>query len=194
MRVGVFGGTFDPIHVGHLVAAERAREQLRLDKVMFMPAGRPWLKAGTHVTEARHRARMVDLAIRGNRCFEASPMELEREGPTYTVDTLEEVAGRIKAELYLVVGGDAVSDLDRWRRPRRILQLATVAVVARPGTAGRMPPSLEGVGRCAAVECPPIGVSATDVRRRVRSGRTVRYMVPDAVNEYIVANGLYADD
>ena len=194
MKLGIFGGTFDPVHIGHLLAAEQAREQLRLDKVLFIPAGQPWLKAGQPVTEARRRAEMVTLATRGNRYFEASSMELEREGPTYAVDTLEEIAAGTTAEVYLIVGTDAVAELDRWHRPHRILQLATIAAVTRPGGAGRMPPSLEAFGRCVTVSCPPIGVSATDVRRRVSTGRSVRHMVPDAVNEYIISHGLYTDE
>ncbi len=193
MRLGVFGGTFDPVHVGHLIAAEQAREQLCLDRVLFVTAGQPWLKAHSPVTPARHRARMVELAVRGNPHFEASAMELERDGPTYTVDTLEEVAAGSDAELYLVVGADAASEIDRWHRPRRVLQLATVAVLTRPGVAGGIPASLEGVGRWVSVECPPIGVSATEVRARVGSGRSVRYVVSDAVREYINEHGLYAD-
>ena len=179
--------------MGHLVAAEQAREQLRLDKVLFVPAGQPWLKADQTVTAVCHRAKMVDIAIQGNPCFEASRMELDRDGPTYTVDTLEEIASRSMAELYLIVGADAASELDRWYRPRRILQLATIAMVERTGTAGRMPLSLEALGCCVSVHCPPVDVSATEVRSRVGSGRTVRYMVPDAVNEYIVAHGLYTN-
>ena len=194
MRLGIFGGTFDPVHIGHLLAAEQAREHLRLDKVLFVPAGQPWLKADQPVTEAHHRAKMVELAVEDNPYFEASSMELEREGPTYTVDTLEEIAARLAAEVYLIVGGDAVSELDRWQSPRRVLQLATVAVVTRPGLDGRLPTSLEAFGHCVAVQCPPIDVSSTDVRSRVGSGRTVRYMVPDAVEGYIVANGLYRDE
>ena len=179
--------------MGHLLAAEQAREQLQLDRVLFVVAGQPWLKADQPVTEAHHRARMVELAIEGNPHFKASSMELRREGPTYTVDTLEEVAARLTAEVYLIVGGDAVAELDRWRRPRRVLELATIAVVTRPGVDGRLPPSLEAFGDCVAVHCPPVDVSATDIRARVVSGRTVRYMVPHAVEEYIVSNGLYAD-
>ena len=162
--------------------------------MLFVPAGQPWLKADLPVTDARHRARMVDLAIQGNPCFEASRMELERDGPTYTVDTLEELASRSMAELYLIVGADVVSEFDRWQRPRRILQLATIAIVARPGAAGRMPLSFEAFGSCVSVHCPPVDVSATEVRSRVGSGRTVRYMVPDAVDEYIVTHGLYTDE
>ena len=190
----MFGGTFDPVHMGHLLAAEQAREHLRLDKVLFVVAGQPWLKADQPVTEAYHRAKMVELAVGDNPYFEVSSMELEREGPTYTVDTLEEIAARSTADVYLIVGGDAVAELDRWQSPRRVLQLATVAVVTRPGLDWRLPASLEAFGRCVAVQCPPIDVSSTDVRSRVGSGRTVRYMVPDAVEGYIVANGLYRDE
>ena len=121
-------------------------------------------------------------------------MELEREGPTYTVDTLEEIAARSAAELYLILGADAATEMDRWHNPRRILELATIAVVTRPGLDGRLPASLEAFGRCVAVQCPPIDVSSTDVRVRAGSGRTIRYMVQEAVGEYIVANGLYRNE
>ena len=194
MRLGVFGGTFDPVHVGHLLAAEQAREQLQLDRVLFVVAGQPWLKADQPVTEAHHRVRMVEMAIEGNPYFKSSSLELRREGPTYTVDTLEEVAARTTAEVYLIVGADAVTEMERWHNPRRVLQLAMIAVVTRPGINGRLPASLAAFGCCVDVHCPPVGVSSTDVRARVASGRTIRYMVPHAVEEYIVANGLYADE
>ena len=179
--------------MGHLLAAEQAQQQLCLDKVLFVVAGQPWLKADQPVTEGHHRAKMVELAVGDNPYFKASSMELEREGPTYTVDTLEEIVARSAAKLYLIVGADAVSELDRWHRPSRVLQLATIAVVTRPGRVGQLPSSLEACGQCVDVRCPLIGVSATDVRARIRSGRTIRYMVQEAVEEYIVANGLYRD-
>ena len=136
LKIGILGGTFDPIHEGHLMVAESVRECLSLDKVIFIPAGRPWLKSGQSVTAPVHRLSMVELAIEGNPHFEVSRIEIERPGPTYTVDTLTELRRRKEdAELYLILGMDSVRDLGRWHRPERIFELCWVAAVHRPGVA-----------------------------------------------------------
>ena len=197
MRLGVFGGTFDPVHAGHLVAAETAREAATLDAVMFVPAGQPWLKDGDVLGGKRDRMRMVELAIEGNSQFLASDMELHRPGPTYSADTLEELVDRRPGdELFLIVGMDALGDFDRWSRPRRVLELAKLVAVARPGHSGLDAAQLDGIspgasGNVIAAVGPVIGVSATDVRRRLGRGASIRYLVPKAVESYIYRHGMY---
>ncbi|HWQ28791.1 MAG TPA: nicotinate-nucleotide adenylyltransferase [Dehalococcoidia bacterium] len=202
VRVGVLGGTFDPIHIGHLVLAEQAREQLALDEVLFVPAGDPWRKAGKRITPAGDRLAMVELGIAGNPAFRASRVEVERPGPSYSVETLAALAAeRPDAELYFILGEDALFDLPNWRDPAGIVSLARIAVAAR-GPASRLDAvsgeQLErlvpGLGaRFVRVEMPAIGVSATDLRERVRRGATVRYLIPEAVEQYIRERGLYRE-
>ncbi|HXF52386.1 MAG TPA: nicotinate-nucleotide adenylyltransferase [Dehalococcoidia bacterium] len=200
MRVGVLGGTFDPIHIGHLVLAEQAREQLGLDEVLFVPAGDPWRKAGKRITPALDRRAMVELAIAGNPAFRCSSIEIDRAGPSYTVDTLATLrAERPEGELYFIVGEDALFDLPNWKDPARIVSLALVAVARRgpesrldgltAGEAERLVPGLGG--RLVRVDMPVIGVSATDLRARLRRGASVRYLVPEAVERYIAERRLY---
>lgn len=202
VRVGVLGGTFDPIHIGHLVLAEQAREQLALGEVLFVPAGDPWRKAGRRITPAGDRVAMVELAIAGNPAFHVCRIEVERPGPSYSVETLARLAAeRPEAELYFILGEDALFDLPNWKDPAGIVSLARIAVAAR-GPASRLdalPPErldrlVPGLGaRFVRVEMPAIGVSATDLRERVRRGGTVRYLVPEAVERYIGERGLYRE-
>ncbi len=185
MRQGLFGGTFDPVHLGHLVLGEAAREQLRLDSVLFVPAGTQWRKAGREIAPAQHRVAMVELAVAGNAAFEVSTVEVERPGPSYMADTLEELSETPDVELFLVLGKDAYEDLPNWVRPDRIRELATLAVAARNGE----DVTLEAPA--VRVEMPEIGISATDIRERVAAGRSIRYLVPEAVEAYIREHGLY---
>ena len=186
MRLGVLGGTFDPIHIGHLVLGEAAREQLSLDRVLFVPTGVQWRKSGREIAPAEHRVAMVRLAIEGNPGFELSVLEVERAGPSYTADTLEALADEYKgSELFLILGRDAYGDLPNWIRPGRILELSTVAVAARDGEAKLESPAL-------GLLMPEIGISATEIRERVAAGRSIRYLVPEAVEGYIREHGLYA--
>lgn len=200
VRLGVLGGTFDPIHIGHLVLAEQAREQLELKEVLFVPAGDPWRKAGKRITPAVDRRTMVELAIAGNPAFRCSSVEIDRPGPSYTADTLEALrSDRPDAELYFIVGEDALFDLPNWKDPVRIVSLAFIAAAER-GPDSRldklggedleaMVPGLSG--RLVRLEMPVIGVSATDLRGRVQRGASVRYLVPEAVQRYIEERGLY---
>jgi len=196
MRLGVLGGTFDPPHIGHLILGESAREQLELDRVLFIPAGVQWRKAGRAISEAAHRVEMVRLAVQDNPAFEPSAMEVERPGPSYTADTLEELAARHPgAGLYLILGQDALDDLPNWRRPERILELAWIAVASREvkdplGRGGRPLPGLSA--RLIRIHMPVVQVSATDIRQRARDGRSIRYLVPAAVEAYIRDHRLYA--
>jgi nicotinate-nucleotide adenylyltransferase len=186
-RIGVFGGSFDPIHLGHLVAAEKAREHLELDQVRFVPAARQPFKAEGHEADARDRAEMVRLAIADHPQFVLDLREIRRGGVSYTIDTLRELKVEYPSDrLFLVLGADAARDIEKWREAALLPQLATVVVVTRPGVLG-----LPVVGISVIVPAPGIDVSATEIREAVRRGRSIRYLVPRAVEEYIAAHGLY---
>ena len=197
MRVGVLGGTFDPVHWGHLLLAEQARDQLRLDRVLFVPAGLPWRKLDRPISPVWQRVEMVRLALEGSP-FELSLLEAERPGPSYTVDTLEQLRAMLPgAELYFIMGHDALLDLPNWHRPADIVALACLAVARRPDRSGeealaevsrRLPSARE---RVVWLEMPLLGISGSDIRRRVREGRSIRYLVPAAVEDYIYRHGLY---
>ena len=198
MKLGVFGGTFDPVHSGHLMVAEEVRERLGLDTVTFLPAGKPWFKDGRTLEDGGHRLKMVELAIATNGHFQVSDMELRRAGASYSADTLEELGRSLSdgAELYLIVGLDALEELDRWSRPERVLDLATVVGVARPGHEALAREPLERVrpGASEAVRVVDgmlVDISSTDVRRRIARGASIRYLVPEAVETYITQHGLY---
>jgi nicotinate-nucleotide adenylyltransferase len=184
------GGTFDPIHLGHLRAAESAREALRLDEVAFVPAGVPPHRPGPR-SSGLDRYAMVSLATAGHRAFVASDAELRREGASYTVDTVAEMLeARPGIALVLIVGSDAFGEMASWKDPERLFSLCGVAVVTRPGEA-TPPRALPGAPRVERIDGPGLAVSATAVRQRVSEGRSVRYLVPDAVADYIAKRGLY---
>ncbi|MPZ49176.1 MAG: nicotinate-nucleotide adenylyltransferase [Dehalococcoidia bacterium] len=190
MRLGVFGGTFDPLHTGHLILAEASREQLQLDRVLFIPAGDPWRKSDREITPASQRLDMVRLATADNPNFEVDDCEVAHEGPSYTVDTLRSLSQRLpEAELYLILGEDALADLPNWRDPAGIASQAMIAVVPRGGIG--MPWLPFPASRLLRVEMPYIGISATELRRRSRRGLSLRYLVPAAVEAYIREQGLY---
>ncbi|MCS7293922.1 MAG: nicotinate-nucleotide adenylyltransferase [Chloroflexota bacterium] len=186
--IGIFGGTFDPPHIGHLLAAEYAREQLGLREVRFLPAGYPYRKAGRRVSPPHHRAAMTELALAGHPAFVLDRRELEREGPTYTVDTLEELLREGYRDLVLLFGSDAVADMPNWKEPVRLFELARVAVF--PKGCEPVPHAFEG-RPLILVEMPRLEISSTLIRARVAAGRTIRHLVPDAVAAYIEAHGLY---
>ena len=196
MRLGVFGGTFDPPHGGHLLLAERAREELALERVLWVPAGDPWRKGDRQVTPSEQRVRMVQKAIADNAAFELCTVEVERAGPSYSVDTLAEVHGRYRnVEAYLLLGLDALLDLPNWQDPARLLDLATLAVATRDGERVA-PPELDrrlpGLAtRVVWLEMPHIDLSGTELRRRAAAGGSVRYAVPEAVDAYIREQRLY---
>ena len=189
MKTGILGGTFDPIHLGHLRAAESAREALGLDRVVFVPAHVPPHRVDP-VSSPLDRYAMVALATAGNPAFSASDIELRREGPSYTVDT---VCGWLKENpgdsVVVIVGSDTFPDMATWRQPEKLFALSRVVVVSRPGQEldglGDAPPGTERV------EGPALPISATLVRRRAAAGQSVRYLVPDEVAEYIAKRGLY---
>ena len=185
--IGLFGGSFDPIHHGHLIVARSVAEALGLSAVRFVPARQQPLKDDGHGADAGHRARMVELAIAGEAGFSLERAELDRPGPSYTVDTLRAIAAREPAaDLVLLLGADAARDLPRWREGNEVVRLARLALFTRGGEAA---PPVPGTWRTVAV--PAVEISATVVRRRVAQGRSVRYWVPDAVADYIATHGLY---
>lgn len=196
MRVGIFGGTFDPIHIGHLILAEACREACALDIVQFVVAGEPPHK-GRPRTAAKHRLEMVELAIAGHNAFEASEIELSRPGPHYSFETLEQIhESRPTDELFFLIGADSLTDLPGWRRPERICQLASLVVVNRPGiepaTIANFKP-IEGSKPFYQVTMPDVGIASRKLRQRVADGQSVRYLVPRAVEIYLTHHGLYRD-
>jgi len=200
MRVGVFGGTFDPVHLGHLILAEQCREQAALDQVWFVPAARPPHKLERSLTPFPQRLEMLSLAVAGHPAFRIDDLEKNRPGPSYTVDTLEELHQRCPdTEWSLILGSDSLPDLPRWREPARIVALAELLIVARPDwptpSAEELRAALglpsEAPLRSRLVAAPLIGISSHDLRRRVHDGRSIRYLVPRAVECYIDNHGLY---
>jgi len=200
MRVGIFGGTFDPVHWGHLIHAEQCREQAQLDQLWFIPAARPPHKQDRSPTPFHRRVEMLALAIAGNSAFHVEELEKDRPGPSYTVDTLEELhRRRPEVEWLLILGSDSLPDLPRWREPARIIALAGLLIVARPDwvvpSAEQLRAALklpeESPLRFQVVNGPLIGISSHELRRLVRQGRSVRYLLPRAVECYIENHGLY---
>lgn len=186
----MLGGTFDPIHLGHLRAAENAREALALDEVLFVPSGSPPHRTGP-LSSGLDRFAMVALATGLHPAFVASDVELSREGPSYTADTLEELRrGRPADALFLIVGSDTFPEMPTWKDPARLFALCTVAVADRPGAAEPVLRS-GSAARVERVAGPGLAISATEVRQRVREGRSVRYLVPEGVADYIGKRGLY---
>ena len=197
MRIGILGGTFNPPHVGHLIAAQEAQLQLGLDRVILMPAGIPPHKLHReHDPGAEHRLAMCRHAIGADERFEVSSLEVDRPGPSYTVDTLEALHTKAPDnELYLIVGGDVAAGLPSWREPERVLSLARLAVAKRRGTAktavDEALAGLEGGDRAEFFRMPRIGISSTMLRRRAHAGQPITYLVPDAVASYIDEHRLY---
>lgn len=200
MRLGIFGGSFDPVHLAHLIVAEQCREQARLDRVLFVPAARPPHKPDRVLTPFHHRVEMLTLAISGHPAFAIDELEKDRPGPSYTVDTLELLRQRdASAELWLILGADSLVDLPRWYRPQRILELAGLLVVGRPGSPPlaveplRMELGLtaEALLRIEMIAAPLIDIASRDLRKRIAEGRSVRYLMPRAVEAYVEEKRLY---
>ena len=188
--VGVFGGSFDPVHFGHLIVVRAVAEAANLAEVRFVPAREQPLKAGTHGAPAADRAAMLDRAVAGEACFRVERLELDRPGPSYTVDTLRELRAREPGHRFaLLLGADAARDLPQWKEAAALPGLATLVVFARPGAA--VPAGLPD--RTVVVEAPQVDISATAIRARVRAGRSIRYLVPEAVADYIATHRLYRD-
>ncbi len=201
MRLGILGGTFDPIHFGHLLAAEEARVTLRLDRVLFAPAGDPPHKQGYAILPIAHRLRMVRLAISDNPAFDISAVDMDRPGPHYTIDTIQLIRnewGTGIDETYFIMGADSLAHLLTWHQPDQLVDLCRLAVVARPGyraDLAELEAALPNIShRLDWVEMPVLGISSSDLQRRVREGHSIRYQVPAAVVEYVTEHGLYRED
>ncbi len=192
MRLGVFGGSFDPPHVGHLLAASDACEELELDRLFFVPAATQPLKEGRPAAPATHRLAMVHLAVDGDPRFSVLADEIEREGLSYTVETLAGFAERYPdAARYFLVGADAFALLAQWREPERIARLARLAVLQRSGDAVAEPPAGVPASAVVRLHTRRVDVSSTEIRERVRAGRPIRGFVSEAVADYIATTGLY---
>lgn len=199
MRVGVLGGTFDPVHLGHLAIAEDVRIKLDLDKVIFIPAGQPRLRADEYLTPAIDRLRMVELATGDNPRFQVCDIEIQRSGPTYTVDTLVELGQRFGPDtsLYFIVGADILGQFHRWKDPEKVLEACHLVVVSRAGHQDDdWPEWFQGADsakdKVTQLEIPMVDISGTEIRRRASLGESVRHLVPDLVAEYIQDRKLYA--
>lgn len=200
MRLGLFGGSFDPIHLGHLILAESCREQCRLDQIRFIPTGRAPHKHDGNVASGKQRIEMLELATAGNQTFTVDPFEVDREGTTYTVQTLEHFKQEMPdAELFFLVGADMFHDLPGWRESARVCEMAIFVSVRRSGEPEPDFAPLESVMskervelfRQHQVQMPEIGLSSTLIRHRVATGQSIRYWTPRAVEEYIFTHGLY---
>jgi nicotinate-nucleotide adenylyltransferase len=196
MRVGILGGTFNPPHLGHLVAAQEAYRELDLDQVILIPAGIPPHKPVDDEPGPQHRLELCRLAVGDDERFTVSDLELRRDGPSFTVDTLDILRSQSPSDdLFLILGADIAAGLPKWHAPERVLELATVAIAQRRGTAKAAVQEalaqVKGGERARFFQMPRIGISSTMVRRRVRAGQPIRYFVPDGVMHYIETHGLY---
>jgi len=198
MNIGVLGGTFDPIHNGHLVVAEEVRIWLDLAEILFVPAGQPWLKTGSPVSPAEHRAQMVRFAIADKPYFKLSTVEIERPGPTYTVDTMAELQAQFgaKNELFFILGWENLAQLPQWKEPSRLITMCHLVAVPRPGYPRPDLKALEvlvpGLAqRMMLLDKPEIDISASEIRARVAQGLSIHHLVPEAVERYIKQHKLY---
>ncbi len=192
MRIGVMGGTFDPIHIGHLVAASEVAHRFRLDRVVFVPTGQPWQKSDRHVSAPEDRYLMTVIATAADPRFEVSRVDIDRDGPTYTVDTLRDIRAEMGEEhdYHFITGADALGEILSWREPDEVLRLAHLVGVTRPGHV-LADPGL-APGRVTLLEIPALAISSSDIRARVARGEPIRYLVTPGVEAYIAKVGLYA--
>ncbi|MCF6096618.1 nicotinate-nucleotide adenylyltransferase [Thermovorax subterraneus] len=198
-RIGIMGGTFDPIHFGHLVTAEEARINFELDKVIFVPTGNPPHKKDYEVTDSEHRYLMTALATNNNPFFEVSRIEIDRKGYSYTVDTLNQMVEIYGSDtsLFFISGADAVLDILTWKNIKEVLDICTFIAATRPGyPINKLKDKLEEIKKLYGkdvylLEVTAIAISSTEIRKRVKEGRSIKYLVPEGVEKYILKNGLY---
>lgn len=198
MDIGVLGGTFDPIHNGHLIIADEARLKLGLERVIFVPAGKPWFKEHRNITPGEHRLEMIKLAIAANPGFSVSTVDLDRAGPSYTVHTLPDLRRELGGDVdfYFILGMDALAGLPMWKEPQGVVEMCYLVAARRPGVVAFDLESLErampGISsRIILLDNPPIDISSTDIRRRVAASLPITNLVPEAVERYIREKGLY---
>ena len=192
-KIGLFGGTFDPVHQGHLIAAESVRESFHLDQVLFIPANRQPFKTNQVIQPAEHRLEMVRLAVAGNPFFQVSDIEIRGAGISYSIDTLIKLRKsypEAEYDLFFLLGSDNIAHFHTWRKPDKLVQLCTFIAFGRPGSQWEKESS-KFAGAFQFYEMPLIDISSTDIRRRLSEGGSIRYLVPDAVAEYISQNNLY---
>ena len=196
MKIGILGGTFDPVHLGHLLLAEEARVKLELSEVLFVPAGEPWLKVNRSITAAIHRVEMVRRAIATNPYFKLCTLEVERSGPSYAVDTMIALQRQLgsQASFFLILGCDALAELPLWKEPDRLVPMCRLVVATRLGSRDlkhlevSMPGLLDEVIQ---LDMPVIGISSSQIRERIARRLSIRYLVPDEVEKYIVEQKIY---
>lgn len=198
MKIGIMGGTFDPIHFGHLATAEAVRESFMLDEILFIPAARPPHKRGRNVTDEKHRLTMTILATRSNKFFKVSDMELKRTGLSYTLDTMNELYKTFgnSTELFFIIGADSLADLSKWHEARELVEKCHFIATTRQGVDVDFSAVENYFGAIAKehihrVTTPGLEISSTDIREKVRLGRSIKYLVPEAVEEYILREELY---
>jgi nicotinate-nucleotide adenylyltransferase len=197
VNIGVLGGTFDPIHIGHLIIAEEARIKLGLAEVLFVPTGQPWLKQDRDTTPAVHRVEMVRRAIADNPSFKLSTLEVDRSGPSYTVNTLELLQDQLGSEtsLFFILGRDTLAELPLWKEPREVIQLCRLVVPPRLGSRDlrHLEEAIPGLlARVVQLDMPVIGISSSGIRHRLAKGMSIRYLVPPGVEEYIAKQRMYS--
>jgi nicotinate-nucleotide adenylyltransferase len=198
MKIGVLGGTFDPIHIGHLKVAEEVTARLNLSEIIFMPAGQPWLKGDNLISLAEHRVEMVRLAIAGKPYFKLSTIEIDRAGPTYTVDTIDELRRQLGSghELFFILGWDNLIQLPQWQEPSRLIKLCRLVAVPRVGYPDIDLSSLDAVipglyQRVILLDSPRVDINASIIRQRVGQGLSIHHLVPEPVERYIKQHRLY---
>ena len=198
MKTGILGGTFDPIHNGHMAIAEEARAYLNLTEVLFLPAGQPWMKSDRPILQGRHRIEMIRLAIEGRPYFKLSTMEVEHQGPSYSVDTIAKLKAQSTkpSDLYFIVGWDNLARIPLWKDPIKLIEMCFLAAVPRPGydrpDMKNLETALPGISKkVILMDKPRIDISATDIRNRVAQGLSIHGLVPAAVETYIKENSLY---
>jgi len=198
-KIGILGGTFNPVHSGHLIVAEAVREEFRLDRVLFIPAGTPPHKSKNEVADAYHRYNMVKCAVGSNPYFEASRLEIERLGYTYSIDTLTSLKALYpeKTDFFFIIGADVVPELVTWKDYGKVFQMCSFIAILRPGNDREAfkhnIDELTGIYQANIItaEAPLVDISSTGIRERVMDGRTIKYLVPDCIEKYILDNGLY---
>jgi len=198
MNIGVLGGTFDPIHNGHLIVAEETKVRLNLAEILFVPAGLPWLRMDSPISAAEHRVHMVRLAIGDKPYCKLSTVEIERAGPSYTVDTIAELRGQLEAgsELFFILGWDCLAELPKWREPERLIKMCYLVAVPRVDCSVPDLKSMEAVipglaQRVILLDTPEVDITASVIRGRVAQGLSIGYLVPESVDKYIREQGLY---
>jgi len=196
VNIGILGGTFDPIHIGHLVIAEEARIKLEFGEVLFVPAGQPWRKLDRNITPAVHRVEMVRRAIADNPHFKLCTLEVERPGPSYTVDTLMMLRKQLgsEASLFFILGRDTLAELPLWKEPKKVVQLCRLVVPPRLGSRDlkHLNAAIPGLmDKVIQLDMPVIGISSAEIRQRIAQGLTIRYLVPAEVEKYITEQKIY---